>query len=84
MLKPRPQVWDMYLHDLGPQPVALSIVCPHPSDKGNSTTREPTAEERARIRAWIGKFVTGQGKAPIGGFNVKGVAGTVLFRRVWQ
>ena len=83
MSDPSPLSWDMYLHELGPQPVAFAVVYPLPSGQGN-TTREPTPEERPRIRAWIGKFVVKHGKTPIGSFDVKGVVGTVLFRRVWQ
>ena len=83
MNDPLPLPWDMYLQDVGPQPVAFAIVASHPGGMGN-TTREVTTQERARIRAWIGRFVRKHGVTPIGSFDVGGVTGSVLFRRVWQ
>jgi hypothetical protein len=83
MIDPLPLSWEVCLHMLGPHPVAFAVATPCKSGYGN-TTREPTAEERARIRGWLRRFVLKHGTNPVGSFDVKGVKGPVLFRRVWQ
>jgi hypothetical protein len=45
--------------------------------------REPTNDERARIRAWLRRLIQQRGCSPAGTHPVHRV-GVVLFQRVWN
>jgi hypothetical protein len=77
-----PLSWEVCLRMVGPQPVAFAVVTPCKTDYGN-TTRDPNAEESARIKAWIRRFVARHDATPVGAFEV-GRVGMVCFRRIWQ
>jgi hypothetical protein len=63
---------------VGPTPVVYRV-----EDGHTYKWREPTKGERARIRAWLGRFIRQRGCSPAGHHPVHRI-GVVLFWPVWN